>query len=409
MLFGFSNSMFQASKIGDCGESNWSFAMKENKVTQSNVKISHWENFKSDIFNMKHNFNVNTYRVSIEWSHIEPSCGTYDVCILNKYLELAEYCESLNIKPMFTLHHFNDPLWFSNIGGFGNENNIKYFVNFCKYVFEHLNKYVKLWCTINEPAIYTYMGYFLGDFPPFDKFNAIKTMNVLKNLMIAHIDVYNALKEINNSDDIEIGIVHNFLVFKKRYTYDPVGSIIVNLFNELTNNVLMKFFETGIFHYQGYMGYEVHYENKNTIKSNDFFGLNFYANPIVGPNFQNIYGATCFPNQLMGDMYLPIDSNGFGEAIDIISKLGLPIYITETGIADHTDEIRQKFLKQYVEVLNKKYKNGYNIKGIYFWTYRDNYEWNQSEKLFGFHDINGNGKPSCEILKSFKFFNDTDE
>lgn len=400
MLFGFSNSMFQSSKIGDCGESNWQNAIINKKVRNSNVKISHWENFQCDIFNMKNKFNVNSYRISIEWSHVEPKQGTFDEDVIKKYKELAIYCISLNIKPMFTLHHFNDPLWFSNIGGFEKEENIKYFVTFAEYVFKNLNEYVKIWCTINEPAIYTFMGYFLGDFPPFCKRDVNKTMSTLKNLMIAHINVYKTLKEINNSKEIEIGIVHNVLIFKKRYEYDFIGSAIISFFNELTNNTIMKFFETGVFLYRGYFG-NVNYENNEIIKSNDFFGLNFYANPVVGPNYKNIYGATCFPNQLMGDMYLPIDPNGFSEAIDIVSKLKLPIYITETGIADHTDKLREKFIEEYVEVLKTKINNNCNIKGIYFWTFRDNYEWNQSEKLFGFYDVQGNEKESCKILRKF--------
>lgn len=408
MLFGFSNSMFQSSLVGECGESNWSHAINEKKVTQSDVQISHWQNFKDDILNMKTKFNVTTYRVSIEWSHIEPLQGNYDINVLERYKELAKHCKSLDVEPMFTLHHFNDPLWFSNIGGFEKEENIKYFVNFCQYVFSHLNKYVKIWCTINEPAIYTFMGYFLGDFPPFCKLDAIKTMTVLKNLMIAHIETYHALKLINNSDDIEIGIVHNVLIFKKRYIYDPIGSVIINVFNEITNNVLMCFFETGIYHYQGLMD-SVHYENLDAMKSNDFFGLNFYANPVVGPNFQNLYGATCFPDQVMGDMYLPIDPEGFSNAIDLVSKFGVPIYITETGIADHTDELRQNFLEEYLQVIKDKVVNGFNIKGIYFWTYRDNYEWNQSEKLFGFHDKHGECRESCKLLQNFTFSSETVE
>jgi beta-glucosidase len=404
MLFGFSNSMFQSSKIGDCGKSNWSEAIYNNKVTQSNVKISHWDNFITDIIAMKNKFNVSSYRISVEWSHVEPLQGVYDYEVLAKYKKYAHYCNLIDIKPMFTLHHFNEPLWFSEVGGFEKEENIILFVNYCSQVFEYLHEDVKLWCTINEPAVYTFMGYFLGGFPPFCKLNTIKAMTVLKNLMIAHIEVYKSLKKINSSSDIEIGIVHNVLIFKKRYYYDPIGTITINLFNELTNNVLIKFFETGVFEYSGYLE-NIYYENKDALESNDFFGLNFYANPIVGPNLENIYGATYFPDQLMGDMYLPVDPVGFSEAIDIIKKLGKPIYITETGIADHTDVVRKDFLNKYLAVLIEKIEKGYTIKGIYFWTYRDNYEWNQTEKLFGFHDVDGNMRESSKILQQYKLFN----
>lgn len=400
VLLGFANSMFQSSKIGDCGESNWSDAINSKLVTQSNVEISHWDNFKNDISSMKENFNVTTYRISIEWSHIEPTLGSYDIEVLNKYREIVQYCNSLNIKPMLTLHHFNEPLWFYQMGSFEKEENLQYFVNFCKYVFENLNSDVKLWCTFNEPAVCAFMGYVIGDFPPFNRINFYKSMLVLKNLLVAHVEVYKELKKINNSSDVEIGIVHNVLLFKKLYDYDILGSVVVSTLNEITNDSLIRFFKTGKFTYSGFFGYNIEYENMEALNSNDFIGLNFYANPVVGPNLKNIYGATYFPGQDMGDMYLPIDPKGFAEAIDLIASLNLPIYITETGIADASDTLRQKFLLEYFSVLDRKIYDGIKIKGIYLWTFRDNYEWNQKDKLFGFNDIHNIEKPSAKLLKA---------
>lgn len=400
VLFGFANSMFQSSKIGDCGESNWSDAINSKLVTQSNVEISHWNNFKNDIDLMKEKFNVTTYRISIEWSHIEPTLGTYDIEVLDKYKDIVQYCNSLNIKPMLTLHHFNEPLWFYRMGSFEKEENSQYFINFCKYVFTYLNSDVKLWCTFNEPAVYAFMGYTIGDFPPFNRMNFYKSMLVLKNLLATHVKVYKELKNINNHTDIEIGIVHNVLLFKKLYDYDFLSSIVVSTLNEITNDSLIRFFKTGKFIYNGFFGYNIEYENIEALNSNDFIGLNFYANPVVGPNLKNIYGATHFPDQDMGDMYLPIDPKGFSEAIDLIASLNLPIYITETGIADASDTLRQKFLLEYFSVLDRKIFDGIKIKGIYMWTFRDNYEWNQTNKLFGFNDIHNKQKISANLLRS---------
>ena len=50
------------------------------------------------------------------------------------------------------------------MGAFENENNIACFLNFCKIVFERYSDKVKHWCTINEPEVYSVMGYFSGVF-----------------------------------------------------------------------------------------------------------------------------------------------------------------------------------------------------------------------------------------------------
>lgn len=398
ILYGFANSMFQSSKLGDCGDSNWSDAIKNNTVTPSKVKLSHWENWKTDLLKMKKEFCVNTYRVSIEWSHIQPTQNTFNHDILMKYKEIAEYCIFLDIEPMFTLHHFTEPLWFSQMGGFENEDNLKYFIEFSMYVYSNLHTVVKLWCTFNEPAIYAFMGYLLGGFPP-HQHNLSKTINVLKNLLKTHVEIYYKLKEID--DSCKIGIVHNVLIFKELYSYDFIAYGLKSFFNKITNDLLVDFFKTGIFKYSSLItGVSLEFNQPQAIKSNDFIGLNFYANPIVGPNTVNIYGATHFKDQEMGDMYLPLDPKGFDDAINLVSSLNLPIYITEIGVADKSDKLREKFVVKYLDVIRNKVSQGVPIIACYFWTYRDNYEWNQTDKLFGFHDENGNQKESSNCLRS---------
>ena len=410
LLFGFANSMFQSSFAGDCGLSNWTNSMKNNKVTQSDVKISHWNNFKNDILQMKDDFNVTTYRISIEWSHIEPTKGNYDHAILMKYKEIAEYCLQLNIEPMFTLHHFTEPLWFSEMGGFIDENNLVYFVEFCMYVYSNLHTVVKLWCTFNEPAVYAFMGYLLGQFPPHNT-NLQKTLIVLKNLLCTHVEIYHKLKAIDET--CQIGIVHNVLIFKQLYMYDILAYGLASFLNPITNDLVIEFLKTGKFSYvSNLLGIDIKCDitkNFSTLQNNDFIGLNFYANPVVGPNVTNIYGPTHFNNQEMGDMFLPLDAKGFGNAIDMIATLDIPIYITEIGIAyktnDDNDELRKKFVIEYVDMIESKINEGANILGCYFWTFRDNYEWNQKDKCFGFHDIDGNSKKSCKILKDIILIN----
>ena len=415
LLFGFANSMFQSSFAGDCGISNWTNSMDNKKVTLSHVQISHWINWKNDILKMKNDFNVTTYRISIEWSHIEPFKGKYDHDILMKYKEIAEYCLSLKIEPMFTLHHFTEPLWFGEMGGFENENNMEHFIEFCMYVYSNLHTVVKLWCTFNEPAVYAFMGYLLGQFPP-HQMNLQKTLIVLKNLLCSHAEVYHKLKMIDES--CEIGLVHNVLIFKQLYMFDLVAYGLTEFLNPITNNLVIDFLKTGKFSYvSNILGINVQCditEHFMNIQMNDFIGLNFYANPVVGPNITNIYGPTHFNDQKMGDMFLPLDAKGFDDAIDLVATLDIPIYITEIGIAEicqldefgkQNDKLRKKFVIEYMNVIENKINSGVNIAGCYFWTFRDNYEWNQNNKCFGFNDINGNPKESCQLLKDIILIN----
>ena len=87
MLCGFANSMFQSSKLGECGDSNWSKTINDNKITGSDVSYSHWEHYESDINTMKHVHGMNSYRFSIEWSHVEPEEGKFNSAVLSHLFE----------------------------------------------------------------------------------------------------------------------------------------------------------------------------------------------------------------------------------------------------------------------------------------------------------------------------------
>ena len=395
---GFASSMFQTS--GDlCGQSNWTEAAKNGTVPSPKQPKPHWENFEADLDLMKKT-GVDTYRFSIEWSHIEPEQGKFDEAVIKRYEALIDGCINRGIKPMVTLFHFNEPLWFTKLGGFEREENIKHYTNFSKAMFNRFSSKVPLWCTINEPAVQAFMGYFLGKFPPHVSNNFTMTATVLKNFLKAHVDVYHELKALPNGDKAMIGIVHNVLKFKPLYDMDPIAYGISHTFNPFTDELLINFFKTGKFDYNVWFKSGVHYEDKRAPNSNDFFGLNFYANPVIGPNKDTIYGATCRTGQEMGEMYLAIDPVGFANAIDEVAELNKPIYITETGIADQRDTLRAKLISEYIDVVKQKVAAGTDVRGVYFWTPFDNYEWNEgNNKFFGFFDANRQPRKSLETLK----------
>lgn len=404
---GFATSMFQSSGA-ICGDSNWTMAEHRGTVPSSLQPKPHWLRFEKDL-DLMQKVGVNTYRVSIEWSHIEPRKGYFDHQVIARYHSLIQACLQRNIKPMLTLYHFNEPLWFTEIGGFEDEENIKYFVEYCKHMFAFFSPAVSLWCTINEPAIQAFMGYWVGQFPPHHRLNFTKTVLVLKNLLKAHVEVYYALKNIINGKNAQIGIVHSVFKFKPLYSFDPIARMAGHFLNPLTNDLVIEFFKSGTLNYPCRFGEGVQYNDPLAINANDFVGLNFYANLILGPNFSNGYGPTYRRGQSISDMHLPIDPEGFANAIDEIRQLNKPIYITEMGIADKSDILRKKFLYSYFDVIRNKIADGVDIRGVYLWTAWDNYEWSHGNtQSFGFFDATRQPRESVKDLKKIiKWFNST--
>src|SRR5579883_2113097 len=54
----------------------------------------------------------NALRLSVEWSRLEPEEGKWDDAALDRYREMLLNLRRRHLKPMVTLHHFTDPLWF---------------------------------------------------------------------------------------------------------------------------------------------------------------------------------------------------------------------------------------------------------------------------------------------------------
>jgi beta-glucosidase len=85
---------------------------------------------------------------------------------MQHYRRELDLLKQNGITPMVTLHHFSQPIWFDEMGGWEKEENLEYFVRFCEYVYSEFCDDVPYWCTINEPTVFCLVGYLQGSFPP---------------------------------------------------------------------------------------------------------------------------------------------------------------------------------------------------------------------------------------------------
>ncbi len=96
---------------------------------------------------------------------------------------------------MITLHHFTEPRWFFEAGGFEKDENVDLIMPFVELVYKTFGDRVLLWCTINEPEVYTFNGWCTGIFPPGKK-DPSMVPQVLKVLMMTHVRMYKTIHSI---------------------------------------------------------------------------------------------------------------------------------------------------------------------------------------------------------------------
>jgi beta-glucosidase len=406
-LFGFAIAEQQNSGAENCPNSNWTDWENQKapngeprikKGQKSGKACDHWNLYKTDIALMKEDFNANSFRFSVAWDRIEPEEGQFDPKALAHYSDEVNALLKAGITPMITLHHFSHPMWFERKGAFEKEENIAYFVRFSKKVFEALGDRVPLWCTINEPTIYMFQGYLPLNcvFPP-AKTSGLTSWalasKVLRNMLQAHTEVYQALKSMRHGKKAQIGLVHQYLKFEPWAFFNPLEYIPGYLLNPLLVDRVIEFLKTGTFFHEGF-GYSETYtapidpSKPAAAQISDFVGLNYYSRVLIKmvPTLK-ILDSRPDHDEVMTDMPYAIYAEGLYKALHHIATIGLPIYITENGIADKLtsgDARRVQWLKQYLKATSLALEDGLDIRGYYYWTLVDNFEWDMGwDSCFG--------------------------
>ena len=71
-----------------------------------------------------------------------------------------------------------------------------------------------------------------------------------------------------------------------------------------------------------------------------------------------------------------IDPAAFRSALTSLwDDFGLPIMVTENGVADDHDELRPDYLRTHLTAVADAIDAGVDVRGYMYWTAWDNFEW----------------------------------
>ena len=324
------------------------------------------------------------YRMSLMWSKLQRKpYAQFDAAAVKEYVTLLRALKQRGVKVMMVMHHFANPAWFAEVGGWQKENNIALWLDFAKQLVDTFGGYVDTWNTFNEPNLYTAMGFLAGVFPPFKK-NIVVADRVIRNLAQAHNAIYEHVKK--NYPEKWVGISHNCAVFKGENLLGIVPARIADWC---------------------YMVYA-----DNLFKKTDFFGMSYYARIGFDPapvtyitNPEKMRGSHT-PHDDMWEYY----PHGLEECIvRFWNRHKKPIIITENGICTKDDRKRVAAIKDYMIALSGAMSKGADIRGYYHWSAWDNFEWSLGPTFqFGLYDCDPltkarTKKPSADIYSGLAF------
>jgi beta-glucosidase len=305
------------------------------------------------------------YRLSVEWARIEPEEGSFSRAALGHYRRVLACCHEHGIAPCVTYHHFTSPAWAVGDGGWESTRIIDRFLRYCERVTSDLGDLMSIACTLNEPNIPASLvaagvlpepsggplprfvaaaarrcGHDPATWKPFLVGNAFRMRDVMLEAHCRARDVIRA-----GRGDLPVGV-----------TLALQDAVAVPGGEETRERALARsvvpFLEAA--------------------RDDDFIGVQTYSRTRFGPDGP-LGPEAGVPVTIMGYEFWP-------EALEgsiryAAETAGVPIYVTENGIATEDDAQRIAYVERALAGVARCLEDGIDVRGYFYWSMLDNFEW----------------------------------
>ncbi len=316
----------------------------ENHI--SGRACDHYNRYEEDL-DIAKSLGLNAFRISIEWSRIEPEEGKFDEREIEHYRKVIQAIRDRGMEPFVTLWHFTNPLWIEKMGGV---ENVKFPEKFAKYAYysaKQLGDLVKYWMTFNEPTVIISNSYAKAEWPPQRK-KLFTLDKIYHNFAKAHNLSYKKIKESSKNSLVGFSNILHYIEPNNRNS--PLDNLSVKIARFYLNEKMLKL----------------------AFGKNDFLATNFYFHARLKFPKKNMN-----KNEVTSDLGWEIYPEGIYRVLKSLKKYDLPIYITENGLADAKDEQREKFIKDHLYWIHKAISEGTDVRGYFHWSLLDNFEWDK--------------------------------
>ena len=301
-----------------------------------------WHRYGDDIA-MVADLGFGVYRFSVEWSRIEPEEGEWSRASLDHYRRMCATCREHGVSPVVTLHHFTTPRWLAARGGWSDPATADRFARFCERTMGSLGDLVDFACTLNEPNIVSLFGYLAGTFPP-----GKQDLDLRRKVNDVFIEAHRRAVEVIRSGpgDTRAGLT---LSMQQWWPLEGGESNVVRY----RRNMEDVFLEAA--------------------RRDDFIGVQTYSRLRVGPEGAvgpedgvetSIMGYEIWPGALEATIRRAWEVTG-----------GVPVYVTENGIATTDDAQRVRFVAEALRGVQSCLADGIDVRGYTYWSLLDNFEW----------------------------------
>lgn len=297
----------------------WGVATAAHQVEGGNTASDwyHWENLKgspdksgeacdfwhrySSDFDLARDMGMNSYRLSLEWSRIEPNPGEFDLSAIDTYRQMLLAAHSKGLKTMVTLHHFTTPQWMASSGGWLSPKAPVQFKNFTDRVVLELGSLVDYWVTINEPNVVVMSGYAAGVSPP-GLTDAKLAIAAYANLIEAHAHAYQSIHAA--FPNAPVGFAHHMRVFEPARKNNLLDQLLARWVSVFWNKQILEAIRTGEINLHFGPLYKLKRKVDGLKGSLDFLGINYYSRDKIRFNIKQktLFSIDAVPAERSNDL-----------------------------------------------------------------------------------------------------------
>ncbi|MDC3960769.1 glycoside hydrolase family 1 protein [Polyangium jinanense] len=383
-----------------------------------------WELHEQDLDRARGELHNGAFRFSIEWSRIfpDPTDGIEGYEALRAVANeaaLAHYHAMLNglrvrgMSPIVTLNHGTLPAWIHDAvgchlnlaackprGWLDRERTVEEIAKYAGFVAREFGADVDRWATLDEPFAVLLSGYLAPSaersHPPAVALASGAVKEVFVALVEAHARMYDAVKESDVADadgdgnPSDIGLVY---AMTPASPADPTSELDVKSAENMFYLYNVAYLDAVA---KGELDEEL--AGKSARRADlegrmDWLGINYDARATVrgmsGPFMPDLTPLGTFdPLEVRRG---EVDPEGLHEMLALAYReYGLPLYVTGNGL-DHPlddEDAGPSFLVRHLAWANRAMQEGVDLRGYFFWSLVDDYEWNQGmNRRFGLYAV----------------------
>lgn len=388
----------------------------------SGIACDHYNRYEEDI-RLLAEAGLGAYRFSMEWARIEPEEGRFDDAEIEHYRRVIACCKANGVEPVVTLLHFTSPKWLIAKGGWESESTIAYFERYVTYVMERLGSELHYVCTINEAN----MGLQLA------------AISKRFRLMAEQAAKAGAAAGKSAEGTVQVGMNFQKMMENMKYAAaenagvfgdpqpkvfvserTPEGDLLVMRAHVAARQAIRAIcphvkvgLTLSLHDLQAQPGgepfAEAAWKEEFThylpyIQEDDFLGVQNYTRTLYGPQGQLPAPEGAELTQMAYEFYPQALENVLRK---VAADFHGDMIVTENGIATADDTRRVAFIQQALEGVQRCMADGLPIKGYFYWSLMDNFEWQKGFAMnFGLVAVDRATmarapKPSLKVLGGY--------